>query len=226
MNEIRVLIADDQQLFAESLRTVFESLTTNIRVLGIARNGREVLEAVRSDPPDLVLMDVRMPVLDGIETTRLLKQEAPEIQVVMLTTFDDDNYVVRSLSYGAVGYVLKDIPASDLIRSIEAVNSGSVLMTSQVARKVAAQLSAMASGQDADLQSESGPEWLRGLSKREREVVSLLAQGLDNRQIADALCIAEQTVKNHVSVIYSKLGVHNRYQTIKMMSGYQSNVDE
>lgn len=219
MKVIRVLIADDQRLFAESLKAVFDSLAENIQVVGIATNGREVLEAVRVKKPDLVLMDVRMPVLDGVETTRLLQQEAPEVQVLMLTTYDDDDYVVSSLSQGAVGYLMKDIPAEDLIRSIEAVKEGSVLMSSRIAKRVVRQLSGEFAHRGSHHSDESPPAWLQGLSNREREVISLLADGLNNRQIADRLCIAEQTVKNHISMIYSKLGVHNRYETIKLMAG-------
>ena len=136
MDRIRVVLVDDQVLFVESLQTVLELRSDDIEVVGTAHNGEEGLEVIRAARPDIVLMDVRMPGMDGVEATRRLHQEHPEIKVVMLTTFDDDVYVREAMQYSAVGYILKNIPATNLINSIRAVRDGTIQLSPSVMHKI------------------------------------------------------------------------------------------
>ncbi len=218
MKKVRVLLVDDQVLFVESLRTVLETRAADFEVVGVALSGREAIRLVVEQHPDIILMDVRMPDMDGVEATRIIHEAYPDIHVLMLTTFDDDVYVVEALNHGAAGYMLKDIPPEDLIVSLRAVSSGSIIISPQVANK-------MLRNRESDAPAEEGVEtrtpassesFLRYLSRREIEILRLIGQGADNVLIAKKLSIAEQTVKNHVSVIYSKLHVHNRMQAMKL----------
>ncbi len=219
MESIRVILADDQVLFVESLRAVLETRADDIRVVGVAYNGREAIERVRRERAEVVLMDARMPVMNGVEATRVIRAELPAVQIIMLTTFDDDEYVHEAIKWGAAGYLLKDIPPEELINAIRAVQSGSVLIASSVARRLVEEISELKGAPTHRRDpSEYEPEWFKGLTKREREVLVLLAEGWDNRRIAARLFIAEQTVKNHVSIIYSKLGVHDRIQALQLAS--------
>ena len=136
MSRIRVLLADDQVLFVESLRTVLETRAEDFEVVGVAFNGREALQLVMEKHPDIILMDVRMPEMDGVEATKIIHETYPDIHVLMLTTFDDDEYVVEALNHGAAGYMLKDIPPADLIVSLRAVCKGSIIISPQVANKL------------------------------------------------------------------------------------------
>ena len=215
MGKIKVVIADDQVLFAGSLKTVLEGNSDDIRVVGIAYNGEEAVEQVEAVMPDIVLMDVRMPVLDGIEATRIICERFPQIRVMMLTTYDDDELVHNALYAGAVGYILKNMKPEEIINAIRVVREGSFLMSPKVGEKIALDL------HDADEKiRDRAAEINRLLSifehltKREGEILDLLLQGCANRLIADRLFVSEQTVKNHLSVIYEKLGVKNRTQAV------------
>ena len=219
MSKIRVLLADDQVLFVESLRTVLETRAEDFEVVGVAGSGREAIQLVMEKHPDIILMDVRMPEMDGVEATKIIHETYPDIHVLMLTTFDDDEYVVEALNHGAAGYMLKDIPPADLIVSLRAVCRGSIIISPQVANKL---LRIREGEAKADEGAEPRPRpvsegsFLRYLSRREIEILRLIGTGADNAHIARKLSIAEQTVKNHVSVIYSKLHVHNRMQAMKL----------
>jgi DNA-binding NarL/FixJ family response regulator len=225
MNKTRVLLVDDQVLFVESLRTVLETRATDFEVVGVALSGREAIRLVVEKQPDIILMDVRMPDMDGVEATKIIREAYPDIHVLMLTTFDDDVYVVEALNHGAAGYLLKDIPPEELIVSLRAVCSGSIIISPQVANKVLR-------AREGDASAEEGAEtrptqsgensFLRFLSRREIEILRLIGEGADNVLIARKLSIAEQTVKNHVSVIYSKLHVHNRMQAMKLVNSLKS----
>jgi DNA-binding NarL/FixJ family response regulator len=219
MTRIRVLLVDDQVLFVESLRTVLETRAQDFEVVGVALSGSEAIQLVMEKQPDIILMDVRMPGMDGVEATRIIHETYPDIHVLMLTTFSDDEYVVEALNYGAAGYILKDIPPEELIVSLRAVCKGSVIISPQVANR----LLRIREGEGrTDDGTESRPRtlpensFLRYLSRREIEILRLIGTGADNPLIARKLSIAEQTVKNHVSVIYSKLHVHNRMQAMKI----------
>jgi DNA-binding NarL/FixJ family response regulator len=209
MNKIKVLLVDDQTLFVESLRTVLKIWAKGMIVIGVANNGQDALELVAAEKPDVVLMDVRMPGMNGVEATRQIKEKYPITKVLMLTTFDDDEYVIEALRLGAVGYLLKDISPAELIKAIQAIHEGGVLISPKVAAKIVDKLVCQ-SGKEQSL--DPGNTLIDELSNREKEVLRLLAQGLDNKEISLQLFIAEQTVKNYVSVIYSKLGVHDRWQ--------------
>lgn len=211
---ISLVLADDHVLFCESLRTVLEIETDDIRVTGIARTGREALELVEKHRPDLVLMDVRMPEMDGVEAARIVRERFPSTQVMMLTTFDDDEYVREAVRHGAIGYLLKDVPLERLIMVIREAIKGVVMISPAIARKLTNETPSPVSV----AATPSLPEWLRVLSRREKEILRLIAEGRDNTEIAEALFIAEQTVKNHISDIYFKLGVHDRGKIMRMVA--------
>jgi DNA-binding NarL/FixJ family response regulator len=219
VSKIKVLLVDDQVLFVESLRVVLETRAEDFEVVGVAFNGSEAIQLVMEKQPDIILMDVRMPGMDGVEATRIIHETYPEIHVLMLTTFSDDEYVVEALNHGAAGYMLKDIPPGELIVSLRAVCKGSVIISPQVANRLLRMREGEGKPDDgSELRSRPLPEssFLRYLSRREIEILRLIGTGADNPLIARKLSIAEQTVKNHVSVIYSKLHVHNRMQAMKI----------
>jgi DNA-binding NarL/FixJ family response regulator len=209
--KIRVLIADDQVLFAEGLRTILAARAPDIDVVTLAADGAEAVEKVKADPPDVVLMDVRMPRMDGVEATRQIHAISPQVRIVMLTTFDDDEYVKLSLAHGAIGYLLKNRPPAELIASIRAVRSGILQIDPAVARTLI---------HDVDTRQLDEDEFMRNLSSltpREKEVLRLLVEACDNRQIASRMSVAEQTVRNYISTIYAKMGIVNRIEIMKHM---------
>ncbi|MGO9309689.1 MAG: response regulator [Spirochaetia bacterium] len=225
MTKVRVLLVDDQVLFVESLRTVLDTRAPDFEVVGVAMSGREAIRMVMDSQPDIILMDVRMPDMDGVEATKIIHEAYPRIHVLMLTTFDDDAYVVEALNHGAAGYVLKDMPPQELIVSLRAVCSGSIIISPQVANKLLRIREAEGKpdeGGVSRLPPAAESSFLRFLSKREIEILRLIGKGADNALIARKLSIAEQTVKNHVSVIYSKLHVHNRMQAMMLANSLKS----
>jgi len=206
---IRVVIADDQTLITQSFKILLETKAEDIDVVGLAHDGREAVALVRELQPDVVLLDVRMPVLDGIEAAKEIHRMESRVKVIMLTTFDDDTYLNGAISAGAAGYLLKDISTDELISSIRAASCGAVLVSPTVARRLFR--TGGASGeQQGHKPDEETQAILASLSSREIETLRLLVLGLENKQIADRLHVAEQTVKNNVSVIYTKLGVGSR----------------
>ena len=210
MNRIRVLLADDQSLFREGLRTLL-SVQADFEVVGEAANGVEALTLATDLHPQVVLMDVHMPVLDGVTATRKLHEAQPDCRVIMLTTFDDDEYVFEGLRAGAVGYLLKDTPSQKLFEAIRAAARGESFLEPSVAAKVVAEFARLSNSTPS---RSTKIESLDELSEREMEIVRLLARGLSNREIAEQLVITEGTVKNHVSSILSKLGVRDRTQAV------------
>lgn len=216
MSKIRILLVDDQILFAESLKTVLETRGDNLEVVSIASNGKEAVKMAEIYKPDLILMDIRMPEMNGVAATKAIREKDTEVIIIMLTTFDDDEYIHDALEYGATGFLLKNTPPAELISSIYAARNGLVLISPSVAKHLT---SGMGNSIKNKKLLEKSPEWLLKLSKRERQVLKLLANGLDNKEIAETLFIAEQTVKNHVSLIYSKIGTHDRREAINMVKG-------
>jgi DNA-binding NarL/FixJ family response regulator len=206
MSPIRILLADDQSLFREGLRTLL-SVQTGFEVVGEAANGEEALRLAVTLHPDVVLMDVRMPLLDGVAATRRLLGMIPACRVIVLTTFDDDEYVFQALRAGAIGYLLKDAPSEKLFEAIRAGSRGESFLQPAVAAKVVAEFARLADKPPVAYQTLAEP-----LSEREREILRLVAKGASNREIASQLVIAEGTVKNHVTNILSKLGVTDRTQ--------------
>jgi DNA-binding NarL/FixJ family response regulator len=209
---IRLLLVDDQQLLRQGLRLILE-MEPGLHVVGEAGDGLEALKAYELLQPDVVLMDIRMPVLDGVAATQRLRQRWPGSKVIILTTFDDDTFVFEGLRAGAMGYLLKDVSAQELAQAIRTVHAGGALIEPSIARKVLAEFSRLAHPQAAaPAKTDDAP--LEALSERELEILRLMAQGLANRQIAERLYLAEGTVKNYVSSIFQKLGVQDRTQAV------------
>ncbi|MEU2623619.1 response regulator transcription factor [Streptomyces sp. NPDC007157] len=204
---IRVVIADDQQMVRQGF-TVLLNAQPGIEVVGQAVDGLEAVAKVAELTPDVVLMDIRMPELDGIEATRRIVGERPGIKVLVLTTFDLDEYVYEALRAGASGFLLKDASADQLAEAVRVVAAGDALLAPGVTRRLIAQFSQLdGGGVRAPLKTRVGD-----LTERETEVLALIAQGLSNAEIAERLVVAEQTVKTHVGRILVKLGLRDRTQ--------------
>ncbi|MBE8474890.1 response regulator [Streptomyces justiciae] len=201
---VRVLVVDDQQLIRDGIAALL-SIRPGITVVGTAVNGREAVAKAVELRPDVVLMDVRMPELDGVEAVAVLRDRAPKCRVVMLTTFDDEEYVVRALRAGAGGYLLKDLPAEELAHAIRLAHAGVTQLDASVAGRLAAALPAPAPA--------AGPAAVAaGLSPREIDILRLVARGRTNREIAAQLYLSEGTVKNHISRILTRLALRDRTQ--------------
>lgn len=205
---IKVLLVDDQRLMRDGMRTLL-SLEPDLTVAGEAGNGREGLAAALQVHPDVVLMDIRMPEMNGVEATREIRRQLPETRVLVLTTFDDDDLVMEALLEGAAGYLTKDLPAEEIADAIRKVQTGGVVMPPPIAAKVVAELSRRGTRPSA-----AGPDQqlLGELTDREREVLRLLGQGYSNKEIGETLYITEGTAKNHVSSVIDKLGLRDRTQ--------------
>jgi two-component system, NarL family, response regulator LiaR len=196
---IRVLIVDDHKVVRQGLR-LFLRVDPNIEIVGEAGNGAQAVELARQLAPDVVLMDILMPVMDGIEATAAIRKERPEIEVLGLTSILEDSAVVEIMRAGAIGYLLKDLDGDDLCRAIRAAAAGQV----QLAPKAFARL----------MRELRPPEQIEVLTEREQDVLRLLGQGQSNKQIARSLHLREETVKTHVSKILHKLGVQSRTQAV------------
>jgi DNA-binding NarL/FixJ family response regulator len=205
-NVVTVLVVDDQRLVREGIASLLD-IQAGISVVGEAVNGEEAIAKVLALRPDVVLMDVRMPVMDGIAAAVQIHRQFPTCQIIMLTTFDDDEYIVKSLRAGAVGYLLKDMPASELARAAQLAHSGIYQLDPAVAGKLVGMLGDARSERAAS----TAPVDL-DLTERELEVLRLIGTGATNREIADRLVVSEGTVKNHVSNILSRLGLRDRTQ--------------
>jgi DNA-binding NarL/FixJ family response regulator len=203
---IRILLVDDQRLMREGLRTLLE-LEADLDVVGEAEDGQQALLAYEKLAPSVILMDIRMPVLDGVQATRRLLERWPEAKIIILTTFDDDQYVFEGLRAGALGYLLKDVSGEELSQAIRTVAQGGALIEPSIARRVLAEFSRL-----APASAQAAASLTEELSEREAEVLRLLARGLTNRQIAERLFLAEGTIKNYVSTILQKLEVEDRTQ--------------
>jgi len=206
---IRLLICDDQSLFREALRTLLSSYH-DLSVVGEAANGEEALRMAVSTSPDVVLMDLRMPVMDGVEATRRINQLGKGIKVIVLTTFDDDETIFEGLRAGAVGYLLKDVSSEKLVEAIQAAYQGDYFLLPSITAKVVSEFSRI-SKPARRTKEDNIPD---PLSAREIEILKIVATGASNKEIADQLFISEGTVKNHLSSILSKLGVRDRMQAI------------
>ena len=204
---IRVLLADDQALFREGLDTLL-SVHKDIEVVGQASNGQEAVDLALKLRPDVILMDMQMPILNGIGATRRLKGSLPDCRIIMLTTFNDNETIFDALRAGAVGYLLKDVGSAQLAESIRSTAHGESILDPSVAAKVVAEfsrVSSMVGGISSDVLPEP-------LSEREIELLMLIASGSSNKEIAETLFITEGTVKNHITHILGKLGVRDRTQ--------------
>lgn len=206
---IRVMLVDDQALFREGLRTLL-SIRPDLEVVGEAENGREAVDLAAQLRPDVILMDLRMPVLNGVAATRQLQKEQPHSKVIVLTTFDDDDYIFDGLRAGAVGYLLKDVSSDKLVEAIRAAARGESFLEPSIAAKVVAEFNRLSGGGRPSIPEEQ--PLVEPLSERELEILGVLAGGASNREIAQQLHITEGTVKNHVTNILGKLEVRDRTQ--------------
>jgi DNA-binding NarL/FixJ family response regulator len=208
---IKILLADDQQLFSGNLKLMLETLTEDMHIVGIASNGEEALSLAEETVPNLILMDVRMPIMDGVHAVKILHQRHPEIKIVMLTTFLDDTYVEESIQHGAYGYILKNIKPEDLIASIRAIHRGAALFSPDILNKLTAMMN-RGLPQEEDLNEYQ--EIIDQLGHREKDILKLLAQGFNNKKIANVLFISEPTVRNYISSIYAKIGSKDRLKVM------------
>ena len=213
MSAVRVLVVDDQRLIRDGIASLL-TLQDGLEVVGTAADGHEAIERALALRPDVVLMDVRMTVMDGVSATAEIRRRLPSCRVLMLTTFDDEEYTIQALRAGAGGYLLKDLPASELAQAIRLVHAGIYQLDPAVAARLVE--AAEPRQRDATTPSRSGDRsgqpTVDALTAREREVLRLLATGATNREIAAQLVISEGTVKNHVSSILGRLGLRDRTQ--------------
>ena len=210
---VRVLVVDDQRLMRDGIASLL-GIQAGMEVVGTAADGLEAVRRAVDLAPDVILMDVRMPVMDGVAATAQIRQRLPGCQVLMLTTFDDDAYVIAALRAGACGYLLKDIPAPDLAQAVQAAHKGIYQLDPAVAGKVVASLTSPPPAAPASTPAPTAarPPGDSDLTNREIEVLRLIAHGATNREIAEQLVITEGTVKNHISNILSRLGLRDRTQ--------------
>src|SRR4051794_36773592 len=207
---VRVLVVDDQRLMRDGIASLL-SIQPGVAVVGTAANGQEALEQAEALKPDVILMDIRMPVMDGVAATAEVHRRLPGCKVLMLTTFDDEEYVAEALRAGAGGYLLKDIPAADLAQAVRAVHRGIYQLDPAVVSRMVASLGGRGEASEA-AQTTSVSGKLATLTQREIEVLRLIAAGSTNREIAEQLVISEGTVKTHISSILSRLGLRDRTQ--------------
>lgn len=205
---IRILLVDNQALFREGLRTLL-SVRADIEVVGEANNGQEAIQIAAQTKPDVILMDMRMPVLDGVAATRRLTQTQPDSRIIVLTTFDDDEHIFDGLRAGAVGYLLKDVSSDKLVEAIRAAASGQSFLQPSVAARVINEFTRVTGSPHP---SGGNQSLVEPLSERELEVLQQVATGASNKEIAAQLFITEGTVKNHLTNILGKLGVRDRTQ--------------
>ncbi|MBI3979645.1 MAG: response regulator transcription factor [Chloroflexi bacterium] len=209
MAPIRVAVVDDQTLVREGLASLL-ALVPDLSVVGKAADGREALALVAEEFPDVVLMDVRMPGMNGVACTRAISANYPAVRVIVLTTFEDDEYVFEALRAGAAGYLLKNADPDHLAEAIRAVHSGRSILDPAVTQKVIRRLTSLANGRPAE------PALAERLTDRERDVLRLMAAGLTNAEIAGRLSLAEGTVKNLVSRVIQKLGARDRARAVRL----------
>lgn len=203
---VRILIVDDQRLMRDGLHTLLQ-LEADLEIVGEAEDGIHALEQYFTLKPDVTLMDIRMPRLDGVEATRRIIAQDPQAKIIILTTFDDDEYVFEGLRAGASGYLLKDVSSEELAEAIRTVADGGALIEPSVARKVITEFARLARPQPEPARNEE-----KMLSQRETEILKLISLGLTNKEIAERLYLAEGTVKNYVTNILQKLDVRDRTQ--------------
>jgi DNA-binding NarL/FixJ family response regulator len=210
---IRIVLVDDTSMFRDGLQLVLER-QGDMTVVGQAADGQAALHVVEQTRPDIVLMDVRMPIMDGVEATRRIRSLGLSSHVLVLTTYSDDEYIVEALKAGAVGYLLKDMQSGDLIGAIRAVHQGGVLILPPTAARLLSEPTKSAGPGEADSPAETVRARLGDLTPRETEILRLVAEGMTNREIGDQLHLTEGTVKNHMSAVYCKLHARDRAQAI------------
>lgn len=204
---INVILVDDQKIVREGIKMIL-SLDEEIYILGEAENGKELFDVLSEKVPDVILMDIRMPVMDGVDTTKLVKEKYPSIKVIILTTFNEDEYIFKGLKNGADGYILKDSGSQNIINAIKTAYNGNILLNPEVAKKVVEALTNN-TGSNIDKISQDNSN-LKLLTPREMDVAKLVADGKSNKFICETLFLTEGTVKNYVTKILEKLELNSR----------------
>lgn len=205
---IKILIADDQELIRQSLQIVL-GMEKDFEVLDTVANGLEVVRAVRRKKPDVILMDIRMPEMDGVICTQIIKENYPEIRIIILSTFDDDEYVFNALKHGASGYLLKGASTKELAEAIRKVYHGTAMINEDIASKVLKLFSRMA---QANVAIQVDEQQTANLRTNEKKIIALVGRGLSNKEIAGKLNLSEGTVRNSLSIILGKLSLRDRTQ--------------
>ena len=205
---INVLVADDQELIRQSLQIVLEN-KEGIHETDAVADGQEVIQSIRREKPDVVLLDIRMPKLDGVQCTQIIKENYPQIKVIILTTFDDDEYVYNALKFGASGYLLKGVSMDELENAIKTVYSGKAMINPDIATKVLRLFSKMA---QTDYTIPVGDKAVEELTETEWKIISCVETGATNKEIAETLCLSDGTVRNYLSAILNKLNLRDRTQ--------------
>lgn len=201
--KIRILVCDDQEVVREGLRTILD-LVPDFEVVGVVANGAEAVEAVAGTPVDVVLMDLHMPIMNGVQATSRIVARHPDVSVLVLTTYTDEQWVLDAVRAGAAGYLLKDVPRDRIVAAIRGTVDGETHLDPSIAGGLLLRL--------ANQPAESGDAFADDLTERERDVLVLVGKGLSNSEIADRLFLSEGTVRNYVSAVLAKLGVHDRTQ--------------
>ncbi|MCR2806595.1 response regulator transcription factor [Paenibacillus soyae] len=215
---IRIMIADDQRLLREGLQTILQS-EEGLAIIGVCENGQEAWQQAKEQRPDVILMDIKMPVMDGIEAMRLIKRDVPDTIVLMLTTFAEDRFIVDAMAGGADGFLLKDMPSRQIVQTIREAMDGGVILPAAIASKLAARLSVLDRGRaDSFDESKLGRQGF-SFTERERKIMLLMIEGYSNRQISSTLFMSDGTVRNYISVIYNKLGTSDRKEAVAIMQG-------
>ena len=208
--KIRVLLADDQSILADGIKSVLSSCS-DLEVVGIASDGFEALKMVDSCDPDVVLMDIRMPNMNGVIATQEIKRRRPDVKVLILTTFDDSDYILNAINNGASGYILKDTSSAALIDAIKNAYEGDTILPAKIARRIADAARMVSSDREIRLKRAFG------LSEREVEIAIMIYEGFTNKQIASALKLTDGTARNYISSIYEKMGVSSRSEAVARM---------
>ena len=205
---IEVLLVDDQQILAEGIKSVLETCA-DIKVCSIALDGAQAVEYCEKNPPDIVLMDIRMPNMNGVVATKRIKEISPATKIIILTTFDDSDYILSAINNGASGYLLKDIGSTALIDAVKNAYAGDTILPAKIAKKITEAATMVSSDKEFKLKK------LFNLSEREAEIALMLFDGFSNRQIASALKLSDGTARNYISTIYLKLGVDGRAAAVE-----------
>lgn len=219
MKKIKIIIADDQVLMRDGLKTILD-LEEDMEVVCTAGNGREAYEITGKLLPDIVLLDVQMPEMDGVECGRLIKRDFPRVKVLMLTTFNHEEYIIKALANGADGFLLKDMQAARLVEAVRQGAKGELILPAGVAGKLAARLSKVLNVEGMRNKIANSEQNPIHFSNREKEIVALMVEGMNNRQIAGALNLTEGTIKNYITVIYDKVGINNRNMAVSYLKKY------
>jgi len=215
---IRVLLVDDQSIIRRGLKALLK-FETSLQIIGEAENGEMAIAQVEALQPDVVLMDIRMPIMDGVAATREIKQRFGQTQILILTTFDDQEYVTQALKYGAAGYLLKDTPPEELVQGIQAVAKGYTHLSPGLMTKLMQFNNTSVTSNTAPIITPPG--WDE-LTPREKEILELIGEGATNREIAEKLYISEKTVKNHLTHIFSRLNLRDRTQAAILVNSLKN----